>query len=276
MIKIVIVIKANGDRVEFSESRLLRSLIRAGAEKETAKNILLKIKPHIKDLITTKIIYNLAFKELRKVDSPTASRYESRWAIIRLGRGQQGFSFEQFISRLFERIGYKVKLNQLVQGKSINHEVDLIAEKDDERIMIECKHKSKPGIWINVQTPLYVYARFLDLEGEFSRPGLITNSRFSRQSEIYGESVNMLLLSWNYPQKNNLRDLVDKHALYPITVLRSIDNGDLSKLLFRNIVVVADILETPQNILARVLGKDKALKIIEEAKKTAKYKISKE
>ena len=186
--------------------------MRAGAEKKTAEKILLKIKPFLKNNTTTKRIYDLAFKELRKVDSPTASRYESKWAIVRLGRGQQGFSFEQFIGRLFERMGYTVKLNQLVQGKSISHEVDLIAEKDDERIMIECKHKSKPGIWVNVQTPLYVYARFLDLEGEFSRPGLITNSRFSRQSEIYGESVNMMMLSWNYPKENNLRDLVDKYV----------------------------------------------------------------
>jgi len=249
--------------------------MRAGAEKKTAEKILLKIKPFLKNNTTTKRIYDLAFKELRKVDSPTASRYESKWAIVRLGRGQQGFSFEQFIGRLFERMGYTVKLNQLVQGKSISHEVDLIAEKDDERIMIECKHKSKPGIWVNVQTPLYVYARFLDLEGEFSRPGLITNSRFSRQSEIYGESVNMMMLSWNYPKENNLRDLVDKYVLYPITVLKSVDNGTLSKLLFRNIVVVADILETPQNILSRILGKDKMLKILAEAENLVRFKFKK-
>ena len=54
-------------------------------------------------------IYRMAFKELRKSDNPSASRYEVKWAIARLGRNGEGFSFEEFVEKIFERMGYAVK-----------------------------------------------------------------------------------------------------------------------------------------------------------------------
>ena len=55
------------------------------------------------------------------------------------------------------------------------------------------------GMWINVHTPLYVYARYLDLKDKFTGAMIITNSRFSEQSEVYANSVGLKLMGWSYP-----------------------------------------------------------------------------
>ncbi|MFH1065493.1 MAG: restriction endonuclease [Nanoarchaeota archaeon] len=251
--------KSNREKVRFDSKKLVNSLIRAGAEAKTADAILKKIKPKLYNGIYTRKIYRMAFRELRKLDSPASSRYESRWAITRLGKNGEGFSFEQFVGKLFERMGYKVKTNQVTQGRSgITHEIDVIAEKGSEKLLIECKHHSRQGLWINVQTTLYVYARYLDLKDSFTNVMIVTNSRFSEQSEMYAKSVGLKLMSWNSPHGASLREIMDMYAVYPITVLHSIDNNTLGRLLVKGIVTVADILSTPVSRLSGMIGRNTA------------------
>lgn len=153
-------------------------------------------------------------------------------------------------------MGYEVKRNQVVVGKSgITHEIDLVAEKGNEKLLVECKHHSKLGMWVNVQTTLYVYARYLDLKDSFTGAIIVTNSRFSEQSEMYAESVGLKLMGWNQPPGKSLRETVDTYAVYPITVLHSVDNLMLGRLLVKNVVTVADILAMPANKLFTLIGK---------------------
>lgn len=264
----VTITKANGDRVEFEPRRLLRSLRNAGANPKTANEVLNKVREKLHDGMSTKKIYKLAFKELRKIDEGTASRYGTRAAVIRLGKGHQGFSFEKYMGKLFERMGYKVKTNQVIQGKSgITHEIDVVLEKGKERIMVECKHVSRAGYWINVQTPLYVYARFLDLKHHFTKAKLVTNARFSYQSEEYAKSVSLELLSWNYPKEKPLRILIDEYAVHPVTVMKTVNNDILGKLLSRDIVTVTEIFQYPSKDLAGLLGDKNAARVRQEAEK---------
>ncbi|MBU2638487.1 MAG: restriction endonuclease [Nanoarchaeota archaeon] len=244
--------------------------MRAGAEKATAETVIKKITPKLYDGIYTGKLYRLAFRELRKLDMPASSRYEIKWAITRLGRNGEGFSFEQFTAKVFERLGYRVRLNQTETGRSgITHEIDLVAEKGSERLMIECKHHSKQGMWVNVHTPLYVYARYLDLKERFTGAVIITNSRFSEQSETYAKSVGLRLMGWNYPKDGSLQNILDKYAVYPITVLHSVDNAILRRLLVKNIVTVADILSMPVSKLSNLIGK-RAVLVRKEAEAVAK------
>ena len=255
MIKIVTVIKTSGEKDKFDSSKLMNSLMRAGTEQSIAEKILIKIKPRLYDGISTMKIYRMAFKELRKSDNPSASRYEVKWAIARLGRNGEGFSFEEFVEKIFERMGYAVKRDHIIKGKSgITHEIDVIAEKGKEKILIECKHHTQPGMWINVHTPLYVYARYLDLKDKFTGAMIITNSRFSEQSEVYANSVGLKLMGWSYPAGKSLQEIVDRYAIYPITVLHSIDNASVGRLLVKDIVTVADILTTPNSRLFSIIG----------------------
>lgn len=153
-------------------------------------------------------------------------------------------------------MGYEVKINQILEGRSgITHEIDLVAEKGNEKILIECKHHSKLGMWVNVQTTLYVYARYLDLKDKFTGVIIVTNSRFSEQSEMYARSVGLKLMGWNQPPGKSLREIVDMYAVYPITVLHSVDNYMKGRLLVKNIVTVADILSMPAAGMYALIGK---------------------
>ncbi|HII14675.1 MAG TPA: restriction endonuclease [Nanoarchaeota archaeon] len=212
--------------------------------------------PQIYAGISTRKIYRMAFRELKKLDNPSASRYEAKWAILRLEKGGEGFSFEQFVGKIFERMGYNIRRDQIMQGKSgITHEIDIVAEKGNETILIECKHHSRQGMWVNVQTPLYVYARYLDLKGQCTGAIIVTNSRFSEQSEVYAKSVGLKLIGWDYPPWESLRELVDKYAVYPVTVLRSVGNAALGRLLVKDVVTVADVLAMPASKLYAIIGK---------------------
>ncbi len=267
------IVKANGEKEPFKPNRLLRSLMNSGAKRKIAKEVLQHIESKLYDGISTKKIYSMAFKYLRKIDDASASRYETRKAVIRLGKGHQGFSFEQYMGKVFERMGYKTKTNQIVLGKSsISHEIDLVIEKSGKRTMVECKHISKAGYWINIQTPLYVYARFLDLKDHFDDVLLVTNARFSNQSELYAESVQLDLLSWNYPKNDPLKKMIDDYAVYPITVLKTVNNQVLTEFLERDIVTVAEILAMPSKRLAGMIGDKNAAKVRNEASKLVKEK----
>ncbi|MFH1638595.1 MAG: restriction endonuclease [Candidatus Woesearchaeota archaeon] len=265
----VMITKANGERVMFDQKRLFRSLVNAGASEETANKVMGKIGLELHDGISTRKIYHMAFKLLRRLDSPTASRYEIKWAMMRLGE-KQGFSFEQYMARLFTKMGYNVIPNVIVNGKHISHEVDLVLEKDGERIMVECKHRSNPATMIHVKVPLYIYARFLDLSEKYNKAWIVTNTRFTNQAIKYSNGVGIKLVGWDKSSDRSLQSLIDTYKVYPITVLRSVDKDTLTRLLNQNIVVVCEILEKPVQSLNRILGKEKAAKVIEEAKKLLK------
>ncbi|RME54517.1 hypothetical protein D6777_03550 [Candidatus Woesearchaeota archaeon] len=269
MKKIVYIVKGNGDKAEFDEKKLLKSLKNAGAEENIALRVLDKVYPQLYDGITTKKIYKIAFKELRNIDNPSASRYQLKWAIMRLGHGLEGFTFEKYVSRIFENLGYNTRLNVVAKGKNITHEIDLEIEKDGQRYLVECKHRSKPGVWIHIQVPLYVYARFLDLNDKYNGAIVVTNARFSKQAIAYASGVGLRLIGWNTKKQDNLKYLAEKSLVYPITVLKSIDDKCLKKLFNEEIIVVSDLLEKKQ-IIYKLFKKQKADKIIDEALKLKK------
>ena len=266
---IVYITKSNGDQAQFDESKLLRSLSNASVDSGTAEKVLQRVLKQLYDGITTKKIYSIAFRELRKIDNPAASRYEIKWAIMRLGK-EQGFSFEQYMGRLFKRMGYKVKVNQTVKGRNITHEIDLIIEKGDEKILVECKHHSAPGVWVHIHTPLYVYARLLDVKDKFTGAMVATNTRFSEQSIEYAKGVGLKLLGWNYPNGNSLQGMINANHLFPITVLRSVDDATLDKLLKAELITLPDLEEAPIGYLSKIIGSRKAAEVMKEIEKIVK------
>ncbi|MFH0798039.1 MAG: restriction endonuclease [Candidatus Woesearchaeota archaeon] len=266
---IVYITKSNGEQAQFDKNKLLTSLSNAGASRDVAERVLQRVLKQLYDGIKTKKIYSIAFRELRRIDNPVASRYEIKWAIMRLGK-MQGFSFEQYMGKLFRKMGYKVKVGQVVRGRNITHEIDLILEKDKERILVECKHHSTPGIWVHIHTPLYVYARLLDVKDKFTGAMVATNTRFSDQSIQYAKGVGLKLLSWNYPDTNNLRNMINSSNLFPVTVLKSVDDVTLDRLLKNELVTLPDLEETPIGYLSKIIGSRKAAEVMKEVKEIVK------
>ncbi|MDO8467395.1 MAG: restriction endonuclease, partial [Nanoarchaeota archaeon] len=218
------------------------SLERAGADKETINEITGKVDGMIYDGIDTKKLFKFVFSELKKSKSPAGMRYNLKQGIIDLSINGAGFTFEKFMARIMEKQGYKTELNRTVKGQNITHEIDVTATKGKEILMVEAKYHDKPWLGTPIQTALYVYARFLDLKKEFTKPMLATNTKFSEQVIDYSRGVGIRLMGWNYPQGDSLVENIEKYKLYPITIL-SLPKNTIKDYLAKKILTLDELLK---------------------------------
>lgn len=275
MIKII---KASGEEVFYDRKKIVHSLQRAGASREVIQQVLAETEKELFNGIHTKAMYKIVFRNLKKMSRHTAGKYHLKNAIMELG--PTGFPFEKFIEILFKEEGYHTLRDQIVQGHCVKHEIDVIAEKDDKHFMLECKFHSLPGNTCDVKTALYVYARFLDVEKTWlQQPGqtkkflqgwLVTNTRLTGDAEKYGNCVGLGLMSWNYPQKNSLRERIDRHGLHPITCLTTLSKQDKQKLLDKEIVLCRTLSANPSELKKIGLSKERKNRVLEEARNICK------
>ena len=268
------VIKASGKKEEFKSEKIFRTLIRAGASNEFANEIVSKVKAKIHDGIRTREILDMALGLLKRKDPIVGARYDLKRAVMNLG--PTGFPFEQFFAEVLEHHGYETKIGQIIKGKIITHEVDVVAKKDSN-YMIECKYHNSLGINTNIKVALYIYARFLDLNKKFDYPWLATNTRFSTKAIKYANHVGMKLTSWEYPKEECLRELITKKKLYPITILKSVNNQTKIKLSKANIMLAIDLSKYTLEELKKKTGISENVlkKILEEAKGICDIKLEK-
>lgn len=269
------VIKASGEKVPFQIEKLANSLRRANAREEYIQEILEKVSSEIFDGITTKKIYKMAFKMLKGKSSVSASRYKLKKALMELG--PTGFPFEKFVGKLMEHEGFKTEVGVIVQGNCVQHEIDVIAQIDNNHYMIECKYHSEQGRFCNVKIPLYINSRFLDVEKQWEQQkghenklhkgGIYTNTRFSTDAIQYGKCVGLLMTSWDYPFGNGLKERIDSSGLHPLTVLTTLSKSEKTKLLDKGIVLCKEIDENP-SILDQVgIPKSRHKNILEDSNK---------
>ncbi len=245
------IVKNSGEIVEFSLDRLRTSLNRTGADKDTIEKILNTVNDELYQGISTKEIYNRAFSLLKKKKSYLASKYKLKKAIYELG--PTGFPFEQFIGDILKYSGYKTEVNYILQGKCVTHEIDVIAHKNNETTIIECKFHSDPSLKCNVKIPLYINSRYKDVKeywnsnpknGTVLAQGwLVTNTRFTEDALAYGKCCGLYLLSWDYPDGNGLKDRIDRLGLYPVTVSTLLNKREKQFLLNRNVVLCRELID---------------------------------
>jgi hypothetical protein len=239
--KNVEVTKKNGERERFDESKVRRSLMHSGADDIMIGNILAKLDKILHNGIETQKIFRFVFKELRKQELSLSTRYNLKQGIIEMNLGG-GFIFEKFMARVFNKMGYKTNLNKIIRGEHIDHEIDIIATKSNEKAMVECKHFSRPFLGISIQTALYVYARFLDLRKSFNKVFLVTNTKFSPQVIDYSEGVGVKLIGWKYPKENGLEELIERYKIYPITML-PLSKAKIRQYLEKEVLTFEEILK---------------------------------
>ncbi|MEX0844616.1 MAG: restriction endonuclease [Balneolaceae bacterium] len=269
------VIKANGDRETFKLSKLRQSLTNAGAQPPVIKDVInnLEEEGYFIDGITTKKIYKAAYDLLRDKSDHVAGRYKLKEALFELG--PSGFPFELLVSEIFNRLGYKTKVGEIVQGKCVSHEIDVIAEDDDSVYMIECKFHNRQSHKSTVTTPLYIHSRFLDVhenwktqphyQDKTSYGYVVTNTRFTSDALDYAQCVNLKLLSWDYPLNTGLKHLIERTKLHPITSLSSLTKKEKQLLLDNKIIHCKQILDN-QDILKKLhLSNVKRTRITSEA-----------
>lgn len=244
------IIKSSGEKVKFSLDKLRSSLRRVGADEATVNHIIDKVRDELYQGISTKEIYNRAFAMLKKKERHLASKYKLKKAIYELG--PTGFPFERFIGAILKYSGYNTEVDSVLQGQCVSHEVDVVAHKNGNTTIVECKFHREKGIYCNVKIPLYIHSRYNDIKAHWNADSkniskltqgwVVTNTRFTLDAMAYGKCVNLYLLSWDYPEKDGLKDRIDRLGLYPITVSTLLTNREKQFLLSRDIVLCRELI----------------------------------
>lgn len=142
--KEILIVKASGERELFSDKKLRDSLEKSGAPTTLIEKIISHIIKELKDGTKTADIYRHAFSILRKSHHVSAARYSLKEAIMELG--PSGHPFERFVGELLKTQGFLAEVSKVVPGFCVTHEIDVIGEKDNRHIMVECKFHNQPGV----------------------------------------------------------------------------------------------------------------------------------
>jgi len=261
--------KKSGERVLFDPDKLRYSLERSGANAGDIETILAQMGDKVFDGISTHKLYQMAYAILRKISNHAAGRYRLKKAILQLG--PTGYPFERFVAELLKCQGYKVDVGKVVTGNCIQHEVDVVATKENSKHMIECKFHSDTSRKSDVKVALYIHSRFLDVKKQWKESDsevidaykgwVVTNTRFTQDALQYGKCVGLKMLSWDYPLNGSLREMIDNSGLHPITAMQSLTVKEKQEILKANIVLCRNITnEVLTNIGIRVRRINRILK----------------
>jgi len=266
------IVKASGERDLFSESKLRESLKRSGAGDKAIDRVVAAISDELYEGMPTRKIYRKAYQLLRKESRLSATRYNLKQAVMDLG--PSGYPFETLIGRLLEKMGYKVKVALMMQGKCVGHEVDVLAEKNNERFIIECKFHNRPGVKSDVRVGLYFNSRFLDLKAAYNDGGdhsfhqgwIVTNTKFTSDAIRYAECTGMHLMGWDHPRGSSLVERIENVRLYPLTLLHSLTQKEKKQLIDNNLILAEEIIVNTQLLVTIGLKESKIRKVIKECR----------
>lgn len=259
------IIKASGEREPFDRDKFCRSLRHAGAPSNVVAKVCGLVEQEITPDTTTIQIQKKAAKFLGKEHLLSAARYRLRSAIMELGPA--GFFFERYMAAILREYGYHTKVGQILKGKCLPHEIDILAEKDNKHYIIEAKYHNQRGIKSDAEVAMYTYARFLDIKDaheEFESPDkqhqawLITNTKFTTHAKRYAECKGVKMTGWRYPKGETLEELITQKSLYPVTVLPSANQFVREQFAKENVMFVRDVLSYSTSDLQKTFGLNSA------------------
>ncbi len=268
----VYIIKASGEKELWDREKLIRSLRAAQADDEMVREIVAHTEKDLRDGLRTSDIYKHAFELLKRYSRPVAAQYSLKRAILQLG--PSGFPFERFVAEILKAEGYRTQVGMMIKGACVPHEVDVVAEKSGERILVEAKYHNSPDTKSDVKVALYVHARFQDIKkqieqtaagvGYYTQAWLITNTSFTSQAIQYGNCAGLALTGWNYPKGHTLQDLVQRTQTHPITCLTTLTDIHKNTLLQSGVVLCRDILADPKPLEGMGLNKARIDSVMDE------------
>lgn len=258
------VVKADGSQEKFDKEKLMQTAIRAGASKEMAITIAVNAEKNFPSNAGTHEIYQFVMNELDKKSEKVASLFGLREAIADL----DATVFEKYTAKILEANGYECKWNTIVDGRNIDHQIDVIAynKKTDEYFYVECKRHYNPHRFCGLEVPLEVQARLEDLrEGfidhknkyNFAAAWIFTNSKFSEHARKYATRKGVMITGWS-TENNSIQELIEKQKVYPVTILK-IDLGLKASLLNSGIITLQDVINSKKSPKEAV---DKAKEIL--------------
>jgi hypothetical protein len=264
------VVKNTGELEPFNKEKLIVSLKRSGASDEIIREINKEISKLLYPGIPTRKIYRVAFNQLRKKSILVASQYKLKEAITELG--PSGYPFEVLVGKLFERMGYQIEIGAILEGACVQHEVDVLAKKENMIEIIECKFHNRSSLKSDVKVPLYINSRYQDIinfknnnRSKFNFRGwIVTNTRFTDDAVRYSACAGLSLMGWDYPEKNNLKVKIGSSGLYPVTVFTKLTRKEKTSLIENGIIFCGDII-TRQNEVKNILRHKSLKSLLDEA-----------
>ena len=259
------VTKDNGTKEPFNEEKIRKSMQNAGADSQTAEEAIVSIKKNFKNYMNSGEIYRQAVKKLERKNPAVALKYTLKKAIM--GLGPTGYVFEKYIAKILEKYGYETKTGQIVRGLCVEHEVDVVAQKDMLHYMIECKYHNDTDYSSDIKTALYIHSRFEDIkkgceaklndynlkEGWFA-----TNTKVTNAAAKYAKCVGLGVIAWHYPEEKNLEYYIENKKLYPVSILHGLNKKQKEILFENNIITIQDLLELTPDSLARMIHTNSA------------------
>jgi hypothetical protein len=274
MVNRILIQKASGELVPFSAEKLAASLTRVGASEDLIELVVKDIVSWLTEGVHTRKIYARAFSLLRKYKRSAAARYSLKNAIMELG--PSGYPFERFIGAVFHAQGFEVEVGQEVEGMCVKHEVDVIATNHHHQHLVECKFYNSPGKYASVQVPLYIRSRVNDIvmkrqsqpqfDGFEFHGWVATNTRFTSDALAFGQCSGLNLLSWDYPEENNLKQIVEEKHLFPVTALTLLTKAEKQKLLSDGVILCQQLADNPDLLDTLQLNLSKKSKVMMELK----------
>jgi Holliday junction resolvase-like predicted endonuclease len=258
--------KANGIREPFNEEKLRESIKRAGIPQPIQDKVLSHVQSKLYENIPSQEVYRNINEFFKNEPHPNSVKYKLKQALM--GLGPTGYPFEDLVAEILNSKGYKTQTRSILMGKCVNHEIDVIAENGNEKLMIEAKFHNAPGIHTDLHVSLYTQARFEDLEEkyQFTKAALFTNTKITPDALAYALCVQMNVTGWNYPQNEGVRDLIEQNKLYPVTLLSSLSQTQVQLLLENHVILVSEILKNTASLDVLEVQPDKKTSVIEEAK----------
>ncbi len=202
----IFVTKYNGEKQKYSQEKVLNSIIRSGIEKSKALSILTDVENKLIDGISTQKLYKIVAKEIEKHGLKIGQHtYKLREALAKIG----SFDFERFVKKILEKDGFECAYNIIVGGECIEHQVDIIAQKQERLYYVEVKHHRNYHRNCGLGTICEVQARLEDMKNgygknkyDFSQAWLFTNTKISNHAKQYGKCKNIRLTSWRFDTDN--------------------------------------------------------------------------
>lgn len=243
------VIKADGRKEEFSGEKIIKTCMRAGVSEDTAREIAETARDRFRSGTTTHEIYRFILDELDKAGDRTL--FALRESVARL----DPTSFELYVKKILEAHGYRCVWNKLIEGKYVEHQIDIIASRD-KNFLVECKRHFNPHRFTGLGICLQVEARLRDVvagakagknSSRVNAAWIVTNTKFSDHAKQYARGVGVRLSGWKYEEKYSLESLIETKKVLPVTMLTAAP-AVYKQLLQKNVITLYDLLETKPRI----------------------------
>lgn len=233
-----VVRKASGELEAFDESKVRKSLFRLKIPSGLQEEVILHVKNNLLPEISTRDIYREILNFLKDRNIPQAGKFNLKQALMELG--PTGYPFEKYIAAVLDKDGYSTQVQQHIMGKCVTHEIDVVAEKQGQKVMIECKFHNQWGIRSDIKVTLYVKARYDDIQSKhnFTQAWVITNTKCTSDALIYAQCAGLHVVSWNH----GLPELIEKTQCFPVTCLTTLSLEQKAVLINHNVILLTDIL----------------------------------